>query len=45
MDPKSDMVREHLLMCGFMEGYQWQGDEDDYDVFHGRASDACKMQT
>ena len=22
-------------MRGFMDGYQWQGDEDDYEVVHG----------
>ena len=22
-------------MCGFMDGYRWQGDEDDFEVVHG----------
>ena len=35
MDPNSGKVRDHLLMRGFMDGYRWQGDEDDYDVVHG----------
>ncbi|KAK1648036.1 hypothetical protein QYE76_065841 [Lolium multiflorum] len=35
MDPKDDMVRDHLLMRGFMDGYRWEGDEDDYEFFHG----------
>ena len=25
----------HLLVRGFMDGYRWQGDEDDYEVVHG----------
>jgi hypothetical protein len=37
MNPKSGKVRDHLLMCGFMDGYtRWQGDEDD-DDFHAAA--------
>ena len=35
MDPKADMVRDHLLMRGFMDGYRWEGDEDDYEFVHG----------
>ena len=38
MDPDSVQVRDHLLLRGFMDGYRWQGDEDDYEVVHeGRA--------
>ena len=33
MDP--DSIMEHLLVRGFMDGYRWQGDEDDYEVIHG----------
>ena len=37
-DPDSGQVRDHLLLRGFMDGYRWQGDEDDYEVVHaGRA--------
>ncbi|KAK1684116.1 hypothetical protein QYE76_044964 [Lolium multiflorum] len=35
MDPKADMVRDHLLVRGFMDGYRWEGDEDDYEFVHG----------
>ena len=35
MDPDSRQVQDHLLMRGFMDGYWWQGDEDDYEVIHG----------
>ena len=35
MDPDSVQVRDHLLLHGFMDGYRWQGDEDDYEVVHG----------
>ena len=35
-DPDSGQVRDHLLLRGFMDGYRWQGDEDDYEVVHGR---------
>ena len=35
MDPDSRLVRDHLLVRGFMDGYRWQGDEDDYEVVHG----------
>ena len=35
MDPDSVQVRDHLLLRGFMDGYRWQGDEDDYEVVHG----------
>ena len=35
MDPDSDTIMGHLLVRGFMDGYQWQGDEDDYEVVHG----------
>ena len=34
-DPDSRQVRDHLLLHGFMDGYRWQGDEDDYEVVHG----------
>ena len=38
MDPDSVQVWDHLLLRGFMDGYRWQGDEDDYEVVHaGRA--------
>ena len=36
-DPDSGQVRDHLLLRGFMDGYRWQGDEDDYEVVHGGA--------
>ena len=35
MDPNSDTIKGHLLMRGFMDGYRWQGDEDDYEVVLG----------
>ena len=35
MDPDSVQVQDHLLLRGFMDGYRWQGDEDDYEVVHG----------
>ena len=35
MDPDSVKVRDHLLLHGFIDGYRWQGDEDDYEVVHG----------
>ena len=35
VNPDSGQVRDHLLLCGFMDGYRWQGDEDDYKVVHG----------
>ena len=35
-DLDSGQVRDHLLLRGFMDGYRWQGDEDDYEVVHGR---------
>ena len=35
MDPDSVQVRDYLLLRGFMDGYRWQGDEDDYEVVHG----------
>ena len=35
MDPDSVKVQDHLLLRGFMDGYRWQGDEDDYEVVHG----------
>ena len=35
VDPDSGQVRNHLLLRGFMDGYRWQGDEDDYEVVHG----------
>src|SRR3954470_23594679 len=34
MDPDSSTIKGHLLMCGFMDGYRWEGDEDDYEVVH-----------
>ena len=34
-DPDSGHVWDHLLLRGFMDGYRWQGDEDDYEVVHG----------
>ena len=34
-DPDSGQVRDHLLLRGFMDGYRWQGDDDDYEVVHG----------
>src|SRR4051812_4098208 len=35
MDPDSNTIKAHLLMRGFMDGYRWEGDEDDYEVVHG----------
>src|SRR3954470_2486097 len=35
MDPDSFTIKGHLLMRGFMDGYGWEGDEDDYEVVHG----------
>ena len=35
MDPDYSTIKGHLLMRGFMDGYQWEGDEDDYEVVHG----------
>src|SRR3954462_680484 len=35
-DPDSGQVLDHLLLRGFMDGYRWQGDEDDYEVVRGR---------
>ena len=35
MDPDSIQVWDHLLLRGFMDGYRWQVDEDDYEVVHG----------
>src|SRR3954463_209775 len=35
MDPDSYTIKGHLLMRGFMDGYRWEGDEDNYEVFHG----------
>ncbi|KAK1697602.1 hypothetical protein QYE76_014299 [Lolium multiflorum] len=32
------MVRDHLLMRGFMDGYRWEGGEDDYEFVHGMIS-------
>ncbi|KAK1670249.1 hypothetical protein QYE76_058408 [Lolium multiflorum] len=29
------MVRDHLLVRGFMDGYRWEGGEDDYEFVHG----------
>ena len=45
VDPESGQVRDHLLLHGFMDGYRWQGDEDDYEVVHGgRAGDGEGQQ-
>ena len=41
-DPESGQVRDHLLLCGFMDGYQWQGDEDDYEVSMGAGQEMRK---
>ena len=35
MDPDSSTIKGHLLMRAFMDGYRWEGDEDDYEVVHG----------
>src|SRR3954471_8515215 len=35
IDPDSSTIKGHLLMRGFMDGYRWEGDEDDYEVVHG----------
>ena len=35
VDPDFIQVREHMLLCGFMDGYRWQGDEDDFEDVHG----------
>ena len=35
VDLDSGQVRDHLLLRGIMDGYRWQGDEDDYEVVHG----------
>src|ERR1043165_7975818 len=35
MDPDSSTIKGHLLMRGFMDGYRWEGDEDDYEVVQG----------
>ena len=42
MDPVSGQVRDHLLLRGFMDGYRWQGDEDDYEVIHGAGQEMRK---
>ena len=41
-DPDSGQVRDHLLLRGFMDGYRWQGDEDDYEVVHGGGQEMRK---
>ena len=41
-DPDSGQVRDHLLLRGFMDGYRWQGDEDDYVVVHGAGQEMRK---
>ena len=41
-DPDSGQVRDHLLLRGFMDGYRWQGDEDDYEVVHGAGQEMRK---
>src|SRR4051794_528703 len=35
MDPDSSTIKGHPLMCGFMDGYRWEDDEDDYEFVHG----------
>src|SRR3954468_3964269 len=35
MDSDSSTINGHMLMRGFMDGYRWEGDEDDYEVVHG----------
>ena len=42
MDPDSVQVRDHLLLRDFMDGYRWQGDEDDYEVVHGAGQEMRK---
>ena len=42
MDPDTVQVRDHLFLCGFMDGYRWQGDEDDYEVVHGAGQEKRK---
>ena len=42
MDPDSIQVRDHLLLRGFIDGYRWQGDEDDYEVVHGAGQEIRK---
>ena len=42
MDLDSVQVQDHLLLRGFMDGYRWQGDEDDYKVVHGGGQEMRK---
>ena len=35
LDPDSETIKGHLLTRGFMDGYRWQGDEEDYEFVHG----------
>ena len=42
VDPDFGQVRDHLLLRGFMDGYRWQGDEDDYEVIHGAGQEMRK---
>src|SRR4051812_32451673 len=35
MDLDSSTIKGMLLMRGFMDGYRWEGDEDNYEVVHG----------
>ena len=34
LDPDSETIKGHLLTRGFMDGYRWQGDEEDYEFVH-----------
>src|ERR1041385_1770777 len=35
LDPDSETIKGHLLTRGFMDGYRWQGDEEDYEFVQG----------
>ena len=35
LDPNSQTIKGHLLTRGFMDGYRWQGDEEDYEFVQG----------
>src|ERR1041385_4150549 len=35
LDPDSQTIKGHLLTRGFMDGYRWQGDEEDYEFVQG----------
>ena len=41
-DPDSGQVRDHLLLHGFIDCYQWQGDEDDYESTMGAGQEMRK---